>query len=73
MLGIYYNNSWDAKAQPFMSTRLRTAEGGAYPTTKVFTGGVLNETALAEYGPPHLTGSFAFSMFMANGAVSTPT
>lgn len=36
----------------------------------MFTGGVLNQTALAENGLPRLTGSFAYAMFMANAAVS---
>lgn len=70
MLGIYYTNAWNSKSQPFMSTRLRTEEGGSYPVAKVFVGGVLDEGALQKYGVPRLTGSFAFSMFMANGAVS---
>lgn len=71
MIGIYYGNVWNAKSQPFMSTRLRTAAGKAYPVTKVFTGGVLNEAALEKYGIPHLTGSFAYAMLMANAAVSS--
>ncbi|KAF5525913.1 Oligopeptide transporter 8 [Colletotrichum aenigma] len=69
MLGIYYSNAWDAKSQPFMSTRLRSEDGSAYPITKVFTGGVLNKEALATYGIPRLTGSFAYAMFMANAAI----
>lgn len=70
MIGIYYTNVWDAKTQPFMSTRLRTATGKAYPTAKVFVGGVLDKTAFAKFGVPRLTGSFAYAMFMANAAVS---
>ena len=70
MLGIYYTNAWDAKSQPFMSTRLRSEDGSAYPIAKVFTGGVLNKEALEKYGIPRLTGSFAYAMFMANAAVS---
>lgn len=73
MLGIYYGNAWDAKSQPFMSTRLRSADGGAYPVSKVFVGGVLSEEALATYGIPRLTGTFAYAMFMANAAVSVPS
>ena len=69
MLGIYYGNVWDAKTQPFMSTRLRTIAGGAYPVTKLFTNGTLDEAALARYGVPRLTGSFAYAIFMANAAV----
>lgn len=73
MLGIYYNNVWDAKSQPFMSTRLRTEDGGSYPITEVFVGGVLDKTALAKYGLPRLTATFAYAMFMANAAVSAPS
>ncbi|ORY66985.1 OPT oligopeptide transporter protein-domain-containing protein [Pseudomassariella vexata] len=69
MLGIYYTNAWDAMSQPFMSTRLRSEDGSTYPSAQVFSGAVLNETALAEYGIPRLTGSFAYSMFMANAAI----
>ena len=69
MLGIYYNNNWDAKSQLFMSTRLRTADGKSYPITKVFVNGVLDHNALAEYGLPRLTATFAYAMFMANAAV----
>lgn len=70
MLGIYYNNAWGAKSQPFMSTRLRSQDGSTYPITEVFTGGVLNKEALEKYGIPRLTGTFAYAMFMANAAVS---
>ncbi|KAK3994331.1 OPT oligopeptide transporter [Cladorrhinum sp. PSN332] len=69
MLSIYYSNTWEAKSQPFMSTRLRTQEGTAYPTAEVFVGGVLNKAALEKYGIPRLTGTFAYAMFMANAAI----
>lgn len=69
MIGIYYSNTWNAKSQPFMSTALRTAEGGRYPTAKVFIDGVLDKEALATYGLPKLTGTFAYSLFMANAAI----
>jgi hypothetical protein len=69
MLAIYYGNGWGAKSQPFMSTVFHTADGKRYPTSKVFPGGVLSESALAKYGLPELTGTFAFAMFMANAAV----
>ncbi|KAG5927112.1 hypothetical protein E4U60_000257, partial [Claviceps pazoutovae] len=70
MLGIYYTNAWDAKSQPFMSTRLRTSDGKAYPTSKVFVGGILDKTAFAKFGIPRLTGSFAYALFMANAAIT---
>lgn len=72
MLAIYYSDTWNAKSFPFMSTKLRSADGGSYPSAKLFVGGVLSQTALAEYGLPRLTGTFAYSLLMANAAVSQP-
>ncbi|KAI5461791.1 putative oligopeptide transporter [Mariannaea sp. PMI_226] len=69
MLGIYYTNAWGSRSLPFMSTSLRLENGTKYPIDQVFEGAVLNEEALAEYGLPKLTGSFAFSLFMANAAI----
>ncbi|KAI9896379.1 hypothetical protein N3K66_008551 [Trichothecium roseum] len=70
MSAIYYtNNSWNSKNLPFMSTRLLQENGTTYPVSEVFVGGVLDEDALAEYGIPKLTGTFAFAMFMANAAI----
>jgi hypothetical protein len=71
MLGIYYSNAWGSKSLPFMSTRLLLANGSQYPIGDVFAGGALNTTALESTGIPLLSGSFAYSMFMANAAVST--
>lgn len=71
MLGIYYGNGWGAKSLPFMSTRLLSEDGSKYPIADVFVGGVLDDAALAEYGVPVLSGSFAYAMFMANAAVSS--
>lgn len=68
MLAIYYGNAWNARSLPFMSTRLLTQEGKAYPSAKVFVNGVLDKSALATYGIPRLTGTFAYAMFMANAA-----
>ncbi|EPS26976.1 hypothetical protein PDE_01916 [Penicillium oxalicum 114-2] len=69
MLGIYYGNVWGSRSLPFMSTRLLTEEGKAYPLAKIFPGGQLDESQLAKYGIPRLTGTFAFAMFMANAAI----
>jgi hypothetical protein len=71
MLIVYYGDIWGAKSLPFMSTKLRSAEGGTYPSAKLVVGGVLSQTALAQYGLPRLTGTFTYSLFMANAAVST--
>lgn len=70
MIGIYYTNAWDALSQPFMSTRLRSADGSTYPVNKVFANGILDREAFARFGIPRLTGSFAYAIFMANAAVS---
>jgi hypothetical protein len=72
MLGIYYGNAWESKSLPFMSTRLLTQEGKRYPSASVFVDGVLDPSALAKYGLPRLSGTFAYAMFMANAAVSFP-
>lgn len=72
MIAIYYGNAWGSKSLPFMSSRLLTANGTAYPVSKVFEQGVLNDGALATYGIPRLTGTFAYGMFMANAAVRFP-
>jgi hypothetical protein len=71
MLGIYYTDAWGSKSLPFMSTRLLTGDGSKYPIKKVFAGGFLDTDALATYGNPSITGTFAYSMFMANAAVSS--
>jgi hypothetical protein len=70
MIAIYYGNAWNSKSLPFMNTRLLTQEGKNYPSAKVFINGVLDKGALAKYGLPRLTGTFAYAMFMANAAVS---
>lgn len=69
MIGIYYGNAWNSKSLPFMSSRLLTAEGTTYPVSKVFNQGILDEDALAKYGVPRLSGTFAYGMFMANAAI----
>ncbi|KAH8694915.1 putative oligopeptide transporter [Talaromyces proteolyticus] len=69
MLAIYYGNAWGARSLPFMSTQLLKADGSRYPIAKVFTGGILNTDALATYGIPRLSGSFAYAMFIANAAI----
>lgn len=71
MVAIYYGNGWNARSLPFMSTELLMANGTSYPVSSVFPDGVLDKSALATYGVPRLTGTFAYAMFMANAAVST--
>lgn len=69
MLAIYYTDTWNAKSLPFMATSLRSSDGSKYPSAKLFVGGVLSQAALAEYGLPSLTGTFAYSLLMANAAI----
>ncbi|OJJ78095.1 hypothetical protein ASPBRDRAFT_114757 [Aspergillus brasiliensis CBS 101740] len=69
MVAIYYGNGWNSRSLPFMSTQLLLANGTSYPVSSVFPDGVLDKSALAEYGIPRLTGTFAFAMFMANAAI----
>jgi hypothetical protein len=73
MLAIYDGDAWGAKSQPFMSTVFHTADGKRYPSSQVFPGDVLSESALAKYGITRITGTFAYAMFMANAAVGTPS
>lgn len=72
MLAIYYGNAWGSKSLPFMSTQLLSKNGTTYPSAEIFPGGVLDTSGLAKYGIPKLSGTFAYAMFMANAAVSTP-
>lgn len=69
MLGIYYGNGWNTRSLPFMSTKLLMNNGTSYPVAKVFPGGVLDKAAMEQYGLPRLTGTFAFSLLMANAAI----
>nr|XP_031859812.1 uncharacterized protein CI109_004660 [Kwoniella shandongensis]KAA5526884.1 hypothetical protein CI109_004660 [Kwoniella shandongensis] len=68
-IGLYYNNAWDARSQPFLATTLRTAEGGRYPSQKVFVDGILDTAALAKYGTPRLAGTYTWAMMVGNGAI----
>ncbi|MCO5588277.1 hypothetical protein L7F22_042232 [Adiantum nelumboides] len=66
---LYYGNAFGARDLPFLSTSLWTEAGTKYPSTKVFINGVLDKTALAKYGPPRLTATYAFGMFVGNMSV----
>ncbi|OAA56290.1 peptide transporter [Niveomyces insectorum RCEF 264] len=69
MLAIYYGNGWKSRGLPFMSTSLRNEDGSAYPVSKVFSAGILDESALQKFGIPRLAGSFAYALFIANAAI----
>jgi hypothetical protein len=70
MIAVYFGNAWDSKSLPFMSTNLLRENGTAYPIKEVFPHGTLDKSVFAKYGLPQVTGTFAFSLFMANAAVS---
>ncbi|WWC89674.1 uncharacterized protein L201_004599 [Kwoniella dendrophila CBS 6074] len=75
-LAVYYGDAWGGRNLPFLSTSLRTSEGGKYVSTKVFVNGILDEQKLAEYGLPKVTSTYVWAMIagnMAIGAVITHT
>jgi hypothetical protein len=69
-LAVYYGNAWNALRYPFQATSLRRDDGTRYSSTKVFDNGILNHEKLAAYGLPHLAGTYAWGMVLANAAVS---
>ncbi|WRT67495.1 uncharacterized protein IL334_004467 [Kwoniella shivajii] len=68
-LAVYYGNAWGGRSLPFLSTSLRTLEGGKYVSTKVFVNGVLDEAKLAEYGLPKITSTYVWAMIAGNMAI----
>lgn len=69
MATVYYTDTWGAKAQPFMSTSLRTATGGRYVASSVFVDGILSEDKLEQVGLPHLAGTFVWGLLTATMAI----
>ncbi|KAL1412167.1 hypothetical protein Q8F55_003176 [Vanrija albida] len=69
MLAVYYGNAWGAKSQPFMSTSLRTAEGGRYNSSAVFINGILDEAKLEQVGLPQLSGTYTWALLIGNAAI----
>ncbi|KAL1733629.1 peptide transporter MTD1 [Schizophyllum commune] len=64
---IYYSNAWDSKNYKMLSTSIFNSNGTVYNQAAVFgSNGVLNETALEEFGLPAMTGSNAWSNFAQN-------
>ncbi|WVF65583.1 hypothetical protein IAT40_000313 [Kwoniella sp. CBS 6097] len=68
-LAVYYGDAWGGRSLPFLSTSLRTAEGGKYVSTKVFVNGILDETKLAQYGLPKVTSTYVWAMIIGNAAI----
>ncbi|WOO80304.1 Oligopeptide transporter 5 [Vanrija pseudolonga] len=69
MIAVYYGNAWGAKAQPFMSTSLRTAAGGRYNSSAVFINGILDEAKLESVGLPQLAGTYTWALMIGNAAI----
>lgn len=70
MLALYYGNAWNAKQYPFLSASLFLANGTVYPQEEIFGNTFeLNEQALQELGPPHLTSSALFAYFAQTCAI----
>ncbi|WVQ69693.1 uncharacterized protein L199_007913 [Kwoniella botswanensis] len=68
-LAVYYSDAWGGRNLPFLSTSLRTADGGRYVSTKVFVDGVLDKQKLAEYGLPKVTSTYVWAMILGNAAI----
>ncbi|KAI6608971.1 hypothetical protein MCOR14_012086 [Pyricularia oryzae] len=69
MVVVWYTNAFNAQSQPFMSTRLHSANGSIYPISQVFEAGQLDHAALERFGLPQLSGTFVWGLFMANAAI----
>ncbi|EHA49202.1 peptide transporter MTD1 [Pyricularia oryzae 70-15] len=69
MVVVWYTNAFNAQSQPFMSTRLHSADGSIYPISQVFEAGQLDHAALERFGLPQLSGTFVWGLFMANAAI----
>ncbi|WOO82729.1 Oligopeptide transporter 5 [Vanrija pseudolonga] len=68
-LAVYYGNAWGARDLPFLSSSLRTQSGKRYSSLKVFKNGVLDKAALAEYGLPRITATYAFASTVGTMAI----
>ncbi|KAL1661418.1 peptide transporter MTD1 [Schizophyllum commune] len=67
---IFYSNAWDSKNYKMLSTSIFNHNGTVYDQAAVFgKNGILNETALEEYGLPAMTGSNAWANFAQNLAI----
>ncbi|KAJ5552683.1 OPT peptide transporter Mtd1 [Penicillium frequentans] len=70
MLGLYYNNTWNAKSFPFMSTSLFSSNGSTFSTTSILNSqGIIDEAKLEATGLPYLTSSTVWGYFTQNLAI----
>lgn len=69
-LGLYYNNVWDAKSFPFMSSSLFTSNGTVFSTSAITNSeGTIDYEKLKETGLPSLTSSTVWGYFCSNLAI----
>jgi OPT family oligopeptide transporter len=70
MLGLFYNNVWDAKTFPFMSSSLFTSNGSVFSTSKIINDeGTIDVEKLYAIGLPSLTSSTVWFYFTSNLAI----
>ncbi|KAE8350720.1 OPT oligopeptide transporter protein-domain-containing protein, partial [Aspergillus coremiiformis] len=70
MLGLYYNNVWDAKTFPFMSTSLFQSNGTHFSTQSVMNSdNTIDFTKLKETGLPAMTSSAVWGYLTQNLAI----
>lgn len=70
MLGLFYNNVWNAKTFPFMSTSLFQSNGTQFSTASIINReGTINFGKLSTTGLPSLTSSTAWGYLTANLAI----
>ncbi|TQS32390.1 hypothetical protein Golomagni_07294, partial [Golovinomyces magnicellulatus] len=67
---LFYNNIWNAKSFPFMSTSLFNANGTRFHQTAILNKqGTIDYKKLEEAGLPYLTSSTVWSYFCASAAI----
>lgn len=70
MLGLYFNNAWNAKNFPFMSTSLFLSNGSQFSTTSIMNSqGTIDFDELNTFGLPYMTSSTLWGYFCANLAI----
>lgn len=70
MLGLFYNNAWDAKKFPFMSTSLFLGNGTQFSTGSIINKqGTIDFDKLKDIGLPSLTSGTVWGYFTANLAI----
>ncbi|KAG0337489.1 hypothetical protein BG000_005351 [Podila horticola] len=57
----YYTNLWEAKKFPILTSGLFRDDGNKYVTSQILTGGMLDETKYAAYGPLRISTFFALT------------